>query len=221
MTSAIESMVAATYVRDIGASRAFYELLGFHEDSSGKADTAAWSYLRHGRHFLLLASTQPALGVPPLPLLFYFFLDDLGAAVAGLGAAGVEAVHMGHPPHALGGEVKVTDPDGNTVLLGQRERPASQPPAAGDAPAHFSLLKEAAALVTAQGGTTASCQVTDPDGMPCELKAEVKLADSAGDTAWACLGHAEEILVAVPGAFIANQDSGITGFLASRRGQPG
>jgi hypothetical protein len=103
-------MVAVTYVRDIGASRASYELLGFREDSS-------------------------------------------------------EVAHMGHPPHALGGEVKVLDPDGNTVLLGQRERSASQPPAADDGTApRFSLLKEAAALVEARGGTTVMCQIGDGRG---------------------------------------------------------
>jgi len=53
--------------------------------------------------------------------------------VRDIGAARVEVAHMGHPlPQALGGEVKVLDPDGNTVLLGQRERSASQPPAADD-----------------------------------------------------------------------------------------
>jgi hypothetical protein len=140
--------------------------------------------------------------------------------VGALGAAGVEAAHLGHPPHALGGEVKLLDPDGNTVLLGQRERSASQPPAADDeASPHFSLLKEAAALVEARGGTTVMCQVGDIGGVPCGKRAEVKLADAAGDTVWACLAHADEILVTVPGSFIASQDEpGIGWFLSRRRG---
>ena len=49
----------------------------------------------------------------------------------------------------------------------------------------------------------------------------MKLADSEGGTVWACLPHAEEILVTVPGAFIASQDGqGIAGFLSHRRGWP-
>jgi len=212
-------MVAVTYVRDIDASRTFYELLGFRELRSGKADTSAWLALYQGGQPVLLAMTRPPLTVPRLPLLFYFFFDDVDAVARRLDAAGVEADHMGYPPHALGGEVKVTDPDGNTVLLGQRERSASQPPAADDgASPHFSLLKEAAALVEARGGTTATCRVRDFQGNPCRKKADVKLADPAGDTAWACLGHADEILVTVPGSFIASQDDqGIAAFL-SRRG---
>jgi catechol 2,3-dioxygenase-like lactoylglutathione lyase family enzyme len=218
MTPAVQSMVAATYVRDIDASRAFYELLGFHEEATGRADRSAWSAMHHNEHAVLLTSTRPPLGIPQLPLLFYFFFDDLDAVVGTLGAAGVDVAHMGHPPHALGGEVKVLDPDGNTVLLGQRERSASQPWAANDENSpRFSLLEEAAALVAASGGTTATCQVASFQGTPCRKKAEVKLADPGGETAWACLAHADEILVTVPGAFIASQsDEGIAGFLSRR-----
>ncbi len=43
----------------------------------------------------------------------------------------------------------------------------------------------------------------------------MKLADSAGDSVWACLPHAEEILVTVPAAFIASHDDrGIAAFQA-------
>jgi predicted lactoylglutathione lyase len=41
MTLAARSMVAATYVRDVEASRAFYELLGFREQSADRAATSA------------------------------------------------------------------------------------------------------------------------------------------------------------------------------------
>ena len=47
----------------------------------------------------------------------------------------------------------------------------------------------------------------------------MKLADSAGDTVWACLAHADEILVTVPGAFIASQDGeGLAAFLSRCHG---
>jgi predicted enzyme related to lactoylglutathione lyase len=219
MSPAVQSMIAATYVRDIDASRAFYELLGFREQSAGKADTSAWSALQHHGHSVLLASTQPSLGIPRLPLLFYFYLDDLDAVASALVTAGVEVVEAGHPPHALGGEVKILDPDGNTVLLGQLERSATQRPAADDvATPQFSLLKEAAALVEARGGTNTSCQVGEAHGIGCPRKAEVKLADTGGDAVWACLTHADEIIMTVPAAFIASQDdAGIASFLSQRR----
>jgi predicted enzyme related to lactoylglutathione lyase len=222
MTPVLRSMVAATYVADIDSSRAFYQLLGFREHSAGKAAISAWSSLHLGRHRVLLASTQPPLDMPRLPLLFYFFFDDVDAVLGVLSAAGVQVTRLGHPPHALGGEAKVLDPDGNTVLLGQEQRPASQDATPDDsASPRFSLLKEAAALVAARGGTTVTCQVTSPGGNACQVLAEVKLADSAGHTVWACLAHADEILVTVPSAFLTSQDDhGIAGFLRSRQAVP-
>jgi catechol 2,3-dioxygenase-like lactoylglutathione lyase family enzyme len=220
MTPAVQEMVAATYVRDIDVSRGFYELLGFAEDSTGQAATSGWSALQQGGYMILLASTKPPLDLPQLPLLFYFFFDDVDVVIDRLRAGGVEVAHMGYPPHALGGEAKVADPDGNTVLLGQRERSASQqqPHPADDSVQHFSLLHEAAALVSARGGAKTRCQVNGLGPKPCRQEADVKLADAAGDSVWTCLDHADEILVTVRGAFIASQaDEGLASYLAHRR----
>jgi catechol 2,3-dioxygenase-like lactoylglutathione lyase family enzyme len=215
MIPRVRSMIAAAYVTDIDAARAFYGLLGFDEHSSGKAEASAWSVMQHEGVSVLLASTGPALDIPALPLQFYFFYEDLDAVVGVLERAGVPVTRTGHPPHALGGEVKVLDPDGNTVLLGQRERSASRAPAEDEGLVRFSILREAAALVSARGGATRACQVTGPDGRRCPDVAEVKLADSLGDSVWACLPHAEDILVTVPAAFIASHDDrGIAAFLA-------
>jgi hypothetical protein len=212
-------MVAATYVRDIDVSRDFYALLGFDEQSAGRSETSAWSSLRHGDHSVLLVATVPPLDIPELPLLFYFFVDDLETVVGALTAASVPLTHVGYPPHALGGEVKVVDPDGNTVLLGQAERSPSQSERIDDERSpQFSLLREAAAVVATRGGAPASCQVRNLDRTPCRRKAEVKLADASGGTVWACIIHADEILVSVGGAFIANVDEHvIETFLARRR----
>jgi catechol 2,3-dioxygenase-like lactoylglutathione lyase family enzyme len=217
MMPGLQSMVAVTYVRDIAMSRGFYELLGFREQSTGTGPASGWADLHNNGHSVLLATTRPPLEVPPLPLLFYFFVDDIDTLVSAIRAAGTPADHVGYPPHALGGEVKLVDPDGNTVLLGQAERLESQPPAGEPDSPHFSLLKEAADLVRSGGASTPGCQVRSFQRVPCERSAEVKLADSAGDTVWACLLHADEILVTVPAAFIASQGEGIAGFL-SRRG---
>jgi catechol 2,3-dioxygenase-like lactoylglutathione lyase family enzyme len=216
MAPQVQSMIAVTYVKDIDKSRAFYELLGFREQSSGKAGTSAWLVMRCDQVAVLLAMTGQAPDIPPLPMLSYFFYEDIGAVLGALDRAGVPVTRTGHPPHALGGEAKVLDPDGNTVLLGQRERSAAQAPADDDGHIRFSILREAAALVASHGGAP-QCDVTGQGGRRCPERAEVKLADSRGDSAWACLMHAEQILVTVPGAFIASHDGrGIAAFLAGR-----
>jgi catechol 2,3-dioxygenase-like lactoylglutathione lyase family enzyme len=217
MSLAVESMIAVTYVRDIDAARAFYELLGFRADSARQTETSAWLVLRQGDHTVLLTSTRPPLEVPALPLLFYFFYADLEPVLAALEGAGVEVARLGHAPHAAGGEARIADPDGNTILLGQRQ----QSDATDDPPivSRFSLLREAAAAVAAGGGPTAACQVGRPGGEPCPAPAEVRLADSSGTAIWACLAHADEVLVMVPGAFVASDDgTGIARLLAFRHG---
>jgi catechol 2,3-dioxygenase-like lactoylglutathione lyase family enzyme len=205
MRPVAQSMVAAAYVRDIAISRAFYELLGFREHSAGQAEISAWSSMQQGGCRVVLTSTQPPLDVPALPLLFYFYYDDIDAAVRALDSGGVATTHMGYPPHARGGEVKVTDPDGNTVLLGQLDRGATQQVTSGSSSSRFSLLREAAAAVLTAGGVRAACQVLDQDQQPCPASAEVKLADPGGGSLWACMGHADEILLTVPAAFIASE----------------
>ncbi len=218
----LTSFVASTYVADIDRSRRFYAALGFVEQRVGHNDTSAWSYLRNPDGYLiLLASSQPPPLMPTLPLLFYFFVDDLAAASQAFASIGVAVEHVGYPPHALGGEARLTDPDGNTILIGQAQRSASQPEPADDDPSrHFSLLREAAALVQHRAGAGAGvvCQLYASRDRRCDQPAEVKLADSWGDTAWACLVHAETVLVSAPGVFIANQDSqGLAPYLAMHR----
>ena len=217
MSLAVESMIAVTYVRDIDAARAFYELLGFRADSARQTETSAWLVLRQGDHTVLLTSTRPPLEVPALPLLFYFFYADLEPVLAALEGAGVEVARLGQAPHAAGGEARIADPDGNTILLGQRQQSdATDDPTTVS---RFSLLREAAAAVAAGGGPAAACQVGRPGGEPCPAPAEVRLADSSGTAIWACLAHADEVLVMVPGAFVASDDgTGIARFLAFRHG---
>lgn len=220
MKRPVQEMYAATFVADMNASCRFYELLGFTVLISGQAPdgAGAWTVVRNGKYSVLLAWVSPPLDVPKFPLLFDIFYDDLDAVIADLREGGVEVEHGGHPAHALGGEARIVDPDGNTLLIAQREASASQVPTPDKSP-HFSVLREAAEAVSARGGSRTRCQAYDADHKACQQKADVKLADSAGDSVWACLDHADELLVTVPGAFITNQnDQGIAAYLAHRRG---
>ncbi len=97
MAARVVSMAAATYVRDIGASRAFYERPGFGEHPAGKAEAPAWPVMQHGGVSVLLVAASPALDIPPLPLLSCFFCEDLDAVFGALEGAGVPVTRTGHP----------------------------------------------------------------------------------------------------------------------------
>ena len=225
----VTDFVAISYVRDLDRSRAFYRALGFEESTTGSNGVSAWSALQQAAHRIVLATSRPPLDIPLLPLHFYFFVADLEAAMAAIRTTGATIEHVGYPPHALGGEAKTLDPDGNTILIGQPERSPSQTEVPVTDPAdQFSLLREtaalakqlreAAALAQHRAGADRACQVGETDGRACSRPAEIKLADAWGDTAWACIPHAEEALISAPGAFIANDDDqGLGPFLAQRR----
>ncbi len=90
---------------------------------------------------MLPAPATPPLDIPPLPLLSCPFCEDLDAVLGVLGRAWCAGYPHRASPHALGGEVKVLDPDGNAVLLGRRERPASRAPAGDEGLIRFCILR--------------------------------------------------------------------------------
>jgi catechol 2,3-dioxygenase-like lactoylglutathione lyase family enzyme len=222
MQGVVSEAVPVCYVRNLDRARDFYALFGFAELRGGEAGGSRWSYLRSGANTVLLAAVQPPLIGVELPLLIYFYVDDLGAVGVRLAAAGVKVEHVGYPDHAPGGEVRVIDPDGNVLLVGQRTAvaPEDRVEPTGEA-ARFSLMHRAAEAVGHRGGAPQRCQIGYPDGEPCERPAEVKLADPWGETVWGCIPHADEALVVARSAFIATEDGlGLGPFLRDRHRRP-
>jgi catechol 2,3-dioxygenase-like lactoylglutathione lyase family enzyme len=224
MTPAAPGMVVVIRVRDLTVSRRFYQALGFLEVSGDLASgTTACAALRYRECGLLLTESGP---VPrgQRPLLLGLNVDDVDDVVGALRDGGFD-VSISASQRPPGARASVPDPDGNTILIGQTVRY----PAHDDGPAHVdgtthsamasrSLFAETAAQLAAETLTTRDCQVRDVDLRPCGQVAAVKLADSAGESLWACLDHADEILVTVRGAFIASHaDPGVASFLARRR----
>ncbi|MFU8871711.1 VOC family protein [Micromonospora sp. SL4-19] len=223
MHDGVQAQVPVLYVADAEAARRFYELFGYSELRAGGDGESHWSYLQCGQLTLLLAAITPRLVTVELPLLIYLYVDDLAATIDRLTVAGCPVERAGHPEHAPGGECRTTDPDGNVVLFGQRRAVPEQARAGQDgAEARFSLIREAAEAVSRRDGAPTHCQVGGPRGAACPEPAEVKLADSWGDTVWGCMTHADETLINARGAFLATEDRlGLAAFLRNRQAQPG
>jgi len=114
-------LVPFVHVADVGASVAFYELLGFHvtathPEGAPKLDWAALE-AEHG-HIMLARAGEP---VDPnvQAVLFYLFARDLFALRERLVAAGVDAGEIadGRPGPAV--EMRVVDPDGYVLMIAQ------------------------------------------------------------------------------------------------------
>jgi hypothetical protein len=215
---AVEALIPVVYAADLESTRGFYELFGFTEQSAGGDGTSRWCYLRAGELTILVVAVQPRLITVELPLLIYLYVDDLNAVTQRLAEADHAVDRVGYPDHAPGGEARTKDPDGNVVLIGQRvANPAqSRVEPTGDQ-ARFSLIRQAAEAVARRGGAPARCQIPDAGGRACERAAEVKLADSWGDSAWACVEHADETLLLARSVFLATEDGqGLGPFLQAR-----
>ncbi|GGK10267.1 hypothetical protein GCM10010123_45270 [Pilimelia anulata] len=217
--STLQDAIPISYVRDLDAAQVFYELLGLSELRRGDSPAGGYRYLGHGECSLLLARVDPCPVTAALPMGLYLWSTDVTAVGEALTAAGVACEHVGHPPHAPGGELRTADPDGNVVVLGQRVPTGPAGPAGERPDAGFSILAEAAARVAARGDAPAGgCGIGGPHGAACDQPAQVKLADTWGDTAWGCLAHAEEALFNARGAFLAaNEGDGLGPWLTARR----
>jgi catechol 2,3-dioxygenase-like lactoylglutathione lyase family enzyme len=222
VTDAIRACTPVIYVADLPSSVRFYELLGLSQQASGDDGEWSYTYLKCGPVGLLLAAGATAVHTPDGPVTLYLQVLDADAISACLTEGGVQVEHLGYPDHAPGGELKVADPDGHVVLLGQ----VSGAPPAGHVPAddphaRASVLRRSAEAARRRGLPPQPCQIPVSSGGPCGSAAEVKLTDSWGDSVWACLPHAEEVMVNVPSAFVANEDAdGLTSYVRRRGHRP-
>lgn len=218
MSHEVSSVVPVIYVTDVERSERFYALLGFTVSGSGSGsdDAWRWSFLQCGERSLLLASDGTAPGPDPGPASLYVSVTDLQSVGRALAEVGITLEVIGYPDHAPGGEARISDPDGHGILLGQ---PTGVPPAAADGDdGRRGTLKAAAAAMQQRGVEAHLCQVGTTAGGSCDRPAEVKLADSWGDTLWSCMAHADEVLINARGAFIATEDGqGLGQYLRLRR----
>jgi catechol 2,3-dioxygenase-like lactoylglutathione lyase family enzyme len=219
MRGVVTASVPVCYVRELDKSRAFYELFGLSELRSGGDGEARWSYLQCGELTVLVAEVHPPLIPVELPLLMYLYVDDVAAVTRRLQQAGRAVDLVGYPDHAPGGEARTLDPDGNTVLFGQRAAIPEEDRVAPTAErARFSLIRQAAEAVSRRGGAPSHCQIGGPGDEQCTEPADVKLADPWGETVWGCMNHVDEVLISARSAFIATEDAhGLGPYLQSRR----
>jgi hypothetical protein len=217
MVAEVNACVPVVYVTDVSASVSFYGILGLACQVNGRDGEWAWAYLKSGEVGVLLAAGGSVWSNDHGPVLLYLRTDDVAQLERMLRENGVPTEHLGYPEHAAGGELKVVDPDGHVLMIGQ----ISATPLADRIPAdqdRSSILFRAAAAARARGIEPQRCQFPTPGGRACPSQAEVKMADSWGDSAWTCLSHAEEIMINAKGAFIASEDAeGLAPYLRRRQ----
>ena len=135
---AVNRLVPFVHVASVDASLAFYAVLGFVpqnvlRDAGG---AAFWALAQSGRGEIMLARASGPVDAEQQAVLFYMYgtnvaglrrhLLDSGLRDGGvyLGAKGPDdgpsmIFEVAHPRHMPAGELRIADPDGYVILVGQ------------------------------------------------------------------------------------------------------
>ncbi|HYD00573.1 MAG TPA: VOC family protein [Phycisphaerales bacterium] len=135
---AVNRLVTFAHVADVEASLAFYSLLGFtpvHSMKDGSRRTF-WARASSGAAEIMFAQASAPVDPRQQAVLFYMYTSDVAALRAHLVSEGVAdggaycgqagpndgrrvVFNVARPHYMPAGELRVADPDGYCILVGQ------------------------------------------------------------------------------------------------------
>lgn len=136
----VHSLIPMAHVADVEASLTFYASLGFAPINVLRDAHAAmrWAMLRSGDAAIMLARASGPIDAEQQAVLFYVYAHDVAslrevllkagiadataAARAGDRDLGARVFPITHPDYMPAGEMRVIDPDGYVILVGQLPR---------------------------------------------------------------------------------------------------
>lgn len=119
-TAGISALIPYAHVQNVEQSIAFYGRLGFAIESRWERDGRLdWAMVRCGDARLMLARAGEPIDATRQGVLFCFWTGDVSALRSSLLAAGVPVGEIRHPDHMPAGEIRLEDPDGYVLLIGQ------------------------------------------------------------------------------------------------------
>jgi hypothetical protein len=115
------ALIPYVHVGDLDRSIEFYTLIGFVLEQTHNADgEMVWASLRNAESRLFLILADAPIDAGAQAVLFYLWTTDVGALRAHLIANSVPVGPIIFPPYMKGGEIRLADPDGYVLLIGQR-----------------------------------------------------------------------------------------------------
>ena len=116
----IDSLIAYAHVENVDRSIEFYRRLGLEvENSHTDEGRLVWAFMTRGDEKLMLALADGPIDAGNQAVLFYCWTSDVQSLHDELAAAGVEVGPVTHPFYMPAGELRVEDPDGYVLLVGQ------------------------------------------------------------------------------------------------------
>ena len=114
-------LIPMAHVADVQRSVNFYNMLGMELRGSLKGSTGGlqWAHVAcEGAELMFARASEPVVASQQA-VLFYLYSPDLIALREHLLASGVRVSTITYPDYMPKGEVRVEDPDGYCLLIGQ------------------------------------------------------------------------------------------------------
>lgn len=123
MTFGVTGLVPMAHVADVERSIRFYEQLGLSRKSSLKKDdgTTFWAFMKSGGAEIMFSMADGPVVPSQQAVLFYLYAANLVALREQLIANGMQVSPITYPFYMKKGEMRVEDPDGYCLLIGQSD----------------------------------------------------------------------------------------------------
>ena len=121
----VTGLIPMAFVADVQRSVDFYRLLGMEVRNCLKAGSGTgsgnvqWAHVACERADLMFARATEPVVPSQQAVLFYLYSPNLITLREHLRAEGVHVSSITYPDYMPKGEVRVEDPDGYTLLIGQ------------------------------------------------------------------------------------------------------
>jgi catechol 2,3-dioxygenase-like lactoylglutathione lyase family enzyme len=118
----IDNLVPMAFVASVPRSIEFYGRLGFTVKNTVEHDGALnWAWLSSGKADLMVTTASDPVVASQQAILFYLYTRDVAKFQTEMRAKGVTVGEITRPFYMPNGEVRITDPDGYVLLVGQDE----------------------------------------------------------------------------------------------------
>lgn len=119
----VTGLIPMAHAADVQRAVDFYKLLGMEVRGSLKASSGGlqWAHIGCEQADLMFARASEPVVASQQAVLFYLYSPNLAALREHLIAAGVRVSAITYPEYMPKGEVRVDDPDGYCLLIGQAD----------------------------------------------------------------------------------------------------
>jgi glyoxalase/bleomycin resistance protein/dioxygenase superfamily protein len=118
MTAKVSYSTPMLHVAEIERSVQFYELLGFVTVDTDRCKPLGWARIHCEGGAVMFLRAEGPVDAAAHPVILYMYTPDLTGLREHLLASGVQVPPIKYPGYMPSGEITMTDPDGNVILVG-------------------------------------------------------------------------------------------------------